>query len=626
MPTMPPDPALLSEEALAGLIEYHNAKYWRDGEPEISDEAYDALVRALTARNPDHPLLRKVEAPAAAGEGKVVHLKPMLSLDKAYSLEEVLAWAGKFARTPSEPLLVQPKYDGISALWENKVLSTRGDGFTGEDISSKVPLIELEHPDGVMPLASFPNGARGEIVIREDDFRTVYPHIRNRDGRIYKNSRNAVAGILGLKDVSDMIRQGAKLTLVDYSLHSRRSSADALAGEWPGILEEMEALPYPMDGIVIKLADEAYSGSLGNTAHHPRGQIAFKFSGVRCPSTLRSVEWSFGKNCLTPVAEIDPVDIGGTTIRHATLHNLQNVLDKDLHVGDTVIVERAGDVIPHIVSASPGETRIPCVIDRCPCCGSPLVRDLPELRCVNPDCFETRLQNLLAAVRNIGIERLGEPVLRKLMKTLSVRSLPDLFRLTAADFLRVEGFAALSAENLYREIQAARTVPDWQILASMNIRGIGPNIAKNILAAHPFEELRTKNAEELARIDGIGPERAAALEHELRSGRQQIDELLSCVTMLETKGGASAPSICFTGKMPQKRSRYEKLARANGFSPADSVTASLSLLVAADPGENSSKLVKARKLGIPVQSLEEWLGSLKNGTDGGTALQADLFS
>ena len=615
---------------LARLIAYHNDRYWRDGQPEISDEEYDALIRELKTLDPEHPLLSSVEAPAVAGDGKVVHEKPMLSLDKAYSLEEVLDWVRKFSRSDDEKLLVQPKYDGISALWEEGVLSTRGDGFTGENISDKTPLIELEHPRGTMPLGTFKEDARGEIVIRDDDFRNLYPKIRNRNGQTYKNARNAVAGIMGLKDIREMVLQHAKLTLVDYSLHSRGTTAGTIAAEWEELVSFVEDLPYPMDGIVIKIADTAYADSLGSTAHHPRGQIAFKFSGVRRTSVLRAVEWSFGKNCLTPVAEIDPVEISGTTIRHASLYNLQNVLEKDLRIGDTVMVERAGDVIPRIVSSEPGENRVSCLIENCPCCGAPLVRDLPELRCVNPDCFETRLQNLLAAVRNIGIERLGEPVLRKLMKTLGVRALPDLFRISPSDLLRVEGFAAVSAENLYREIQAAKTVPDWQLLASMNIKGIGPNIAKTILAAHPFETLRTLDAEKLSAIDGIGPERARALEREFRENAQSLDELLSCVTMIPSQGTVSGKTICFTGKMPQKRSYYERLAKTRGWEPADAVTSSLSLLVAMDPAENSSKLVKARKLNIPVVSLSDWLAEGETAPDDPAAasgpVQGELFS
>ncbi len=599
---------------LAALIEYHNRRYWADGEPEISDDEYDLLVRALTEKDPGNPLLAQVQAPVVASSGKIVHKTPMLSLDKAYSLEEVEAWAKKFARSPQESLLVQPKYDGISALWSDGILATRGDGQTGENITDKQVLIELEAPEGVRPLSGFTGTARGEIVIRDDDFKNRYAAIRNRYGRAYKNSRNAVAGIMGLKDIREMILQHAKLTLVDYRLYSWQTRLDQIREDWQYLLEQAEALPYPMDGLVVKFADEAYAASLGNTAHHPRGQIAFKFSGVRRESVLLDVEWSFGKNCLTPVAEIEPVEIGGTTIRHASLHNLQNVLDKDLHVGDRIVVERAGDVIPYIVSSTPGEQRRSCLIEHCPSCGSALVRDLPELRCTNPDCPETRLKNLTAAVKNIGIERLGEPNIRKMMNTLSVLRLSDIFRLTKADILRLEGFQSQSADNLLREIANAKTVPDWQLLAALNIRGIGPNIAKLIMKKHTLPELRNLTVEELSLIEGIGPERAGALFRELRSQESVLDELLACVTVTETKraGNEGIPTICFTGKMPEKRSYYENLARENGYEPSDSVNGNLSLLVCMDTNENSGKLQKARKNGVRIQQLDEWLEEIKN--------------
>ena len=605
------DYTLLSIAELAALIEYHNRKYWAEGEPEITDDEYDRIVRALTQKDPAHPILAQIQAPIVASSGKIIHKTPMLSLDKAYSLEEVIAWAKKFARSKQEALLVQPKYDGISALWDGGILATRGDGETGENITDKACLIELESPEGIRALETFSGTARGEIVIRDDDFKNLYSTIRNRNGKTYKNSRNAVAGIMGLKDIRDMVLQHAKLTLVDYRLYSWNTRLDTLEDDWQFILEKAEALPYPMDGLVVKIADEAYSASLGNTAHHPRGQIAFKFSGVRRESRLIAVEWSFGKNCLTPVAEIEPVDINGTTIRHASLHNLQNVLEKDLHIGDTVTVERAGDVIPYIVSVTPGTERVSCLIDHCPCCGTELVRDLPELRCPNPDCFETKLKLLTAAVKNIGIERLGEPNIRKMMLSLDVKKLSDIFKLTKTQILSMEGFQELSAANLIREIQSAKTVPDWQILSALNIPGIGPNMAKAIMRGHTFAELRLLSVDELSKIDGIGPERANALCRELQAQSMILDELLSCVEMTESKGsGGNSPTVCFTGKMPEKRSFYEDLARKHGYEPADSVNASLSILVCADPNENSSKLQKARKNNVPVMELNEWIASL----------------
>ena len=605
----------LTIEQLASQIEYHNRKYWAEAEPEISDDDYDALVRRLTELAPDHPLLQAVNAPVVASSGKVIHRDPMLSLDKAYSLDEVMTWAAKFVRSDREEFLVQPKYDGISASWSGGILATRGDGETGENITDKVPLIELEHPSGIQPLAQFKGQARGEIVIRSDDFRTLYPKIMNRNGRPYKNSRNAAAGIMGLKDISLMLLQHAKLTLVDYSLHSWKTDWQHFRADWQDLVDRIEQLPYPMDGIVIKLADKEYSRSLGNTAHHPRGQIAFKVSGVRRQSKLLNVVWSFGKTALTPVAEIEPVEITGTTIRHVTLHNLQNILDHDIRIGDTVTVERAGDVIPYIVESTPGTERTPCVIEDCPSCGAKLVRDLPELRCVNPDCPETRLMRLLAAVKNIGIERLGEPNLRRMREVLGVKTLRDIFNLTVTDLMRMEGFQELSANNLYREIQNARTTSDFQLLASLNIKGIGPNIAKAILKTHTLRELETMNAEQLAELEGIGPERAGAIEKELRERKAEIDELLECLTVTQTKSDVAdnRPTVCFTGKMPEKRSYYENLAREHGYEAADSVTASLSLLVTAEADSTSSKAVKAAKLGVKVMTLADWLKSLQEG-------------
>ncbi len=595
-----------TEAELAAAIEYHNKRYWEQGEPEISDEQYDELIRRLESINPDHPILQQVQAPAVASAGKVHHARPMLSLDKAYSLEDVIEWAKKYARSDKEKFLVQPKYDGISANFANKTLSTRGDGIDGENITDKIPLIELETKGHKGKLD---RPVRGEIVIRDDDFKTRYSHIKKKDGKTYKNSRNAVAGIMGLKEIGDMLAQGAKLTLVDYDYVSYNVTLAEFAEKWPIILKEIEGLPYPMDGVVIKLDDEEYADSLGNTAHHPRGQIAFKFSGVRKNTKLLDVIWSFGKNCLTPVAQLEPVDIGGITIKQATLHNVKNLIDKDIMIGDTVTVERAGDVIPYIVSREEGNHRRSAIIDKCPCCHSKLITDGPELRCTNPECFETKVQRILAAVRNIGIERLGEPNIRKMMNTLGVKTLRDVFELKIDDILKLEGFKDKSAGNLLREIQSARRVEDFSLLASLNIPGIGKNTAKKILENYSLAELRKLNSEQLSNIDGIGPERSEAIFCELRNQAGYLDELLNSVELITTKGGIkkTLPAICFTGKMPEQRSYYENLARQAGFEPVDSVTKELSLLVCADLSSGSSKLDKAKSHGVKILTLDEWL-------------------
>jgi DNA ligase (NAD+) len=328
------------------------------------------------------------------------------------------------------------------------------------------------------------------------------------------------------------------------------------------------------------------------------------------PSVIRNVEWSFGKNCLTPIAWIDPVQIGGITIKKVTLHNLNFVKDNDLRIGDKVTVERAGDVIPHIVSSEKGTERTSFIIEKCPSCGSPLIVEGPELKCVNQECHDTKVQRLLSAVRSIGIERLGEPTLKKMMSALPVKKLKDIFSLAKEDFLALEGFGEKSAENLFREIQSARKTSDWALLASLNIEGVGKNIAKSILEKYSLDELRKMSAVELENISGIGPERSRGLSKELEKQSEIIAELLDALDVSGTKASDAAENlktICFTGKMPEKRSHYERLAGTAGYKPADSVTEKLSLLVIADMNENSSKMEKAKKYGVKIIPLSEWL-------------------
>lgn len=595
----------LSVDELAALLAHHNRLYWEQNAPEISDAEFDRIYERLREIAPEHAALNEIHTPSLGERGKVRHAIPMLSLDKAYTLESLQEWAEKYARTPDELLLVEPKYDGISARFDGKVLVTRGNGEFGEDITDKLPLVELECPGYTGPLD---RPARGELLIRQDDFSSIYKNIRKKDGSFYKNSRNAVAGIVGLKDISSMLFQGAKITLADYRLYSFKVKACDLASEWESLKEKLASLPYPQDGIVLKFADEKFRNSLGNTAHHPRGEIAYKFTNIRKMTKLVGVEWSFGKNCLTPVALLDPVEISGTTIKRASLHNVQNILELGVMIGDTVVVERAGDVIPYIAEVFPGNERKSPMIENCPSCGAALVQIGPELVCTGTECPETSLQRLSAAVRNLGIERLGEPTLRQLMDKCQVKRLSQLFELSAGDILQLDGFAQKSASNLINEIQKARTVNDYQLLASLNIPHIGLNMARQLLDEFSLDELRNMSEDQFAGLNGVGPERARALVEQFSAQKDYLDELLSVVTLRrEGKAAAQTRTVCFTGKMPEKRSYYERLAADRGYLAVDSVTKDLSVLVAADPAASGGKLDKARKFGIEIISLDAFL-------------------
>ncbi len=601
----------MSVEELASRIRRAFESYWA-GIPEISDLEYDALVRELKTAAPDHPLLEQLGSPQVAALREIRLLSPMISLDKVYSLPELLSWVKSFARTDrDERLLVQPKYDGISCRFDGQTLVTRGKGETGQDISDKLSLIELESADGTGPVN---RPARGELLIRPDRFEKLRSVIRSRGNTVYRNTRNVLTGFMMLKDPREvrqlefaMKQTGAYLTLVDYDRVSFEVSAGELESRWQELTDKIAALPYPMDGIVVKFADAVYRQSLGSTAHHPRGEMAYKFVNARSPSALEDVEWSFGKNSLTPVAVIRPVELGGTTIRRATLHNAKNILDLNLQIGDDIVVERAGDVIPHIVSSSPGENRRNAMIDRCPGCGTELVWKGPELCCPGPDCFETRLCRLSAAVRALDIDNLGDATLRQIMKQFEVRSFGDLLKLDKRKLVSLDRFAEKSAANLYDALQKARKCDDFRLLAALNIPNVGINVAKKLLKTCPFDRLRTLSADELGVMEGIGPERAAALRKTFTEEKTFIDELLASVELRSSFGAAEKQTVCFTGKMPEKRAYYEETARQHGLEPVDQVTGNLSLLVAADPQESGTKLDHARKAGIEVISTDEFL-------------------
>ncbi len=598
---------MLQKNHIIDAIKYHNHRYWDLNDPEISDADYDLLLRQLAEIDPGHELLHEVHAPAVTGSGKVKHKEPLLSMDKVYTLPELLKWADKTARTSDEVFLVEPKYDGISAIYDNGVLATRGtDGSEGENISDKIPVIELEAPDYTGRLD---RPARGEILIRKDDFQTYFSQLVSKSGKSYKNPRNTVAGILGGKnaDFLELLKDRIKISLIDYNLVSIPVKAGELGDRWDELYQQLAALPYPMDGIVIKLADQDYRRELGFTAHHYRGEIAFKFTNARAESKLVFVDWSFGKTFITPVANFEPVDLNGITIKRASLHNLQNVLDLNIMANDILTIERAGDVIPFISAVRPGELRQNVLIKDCPCCRTPLIQQGPEILCPNADCFEPALQRLCAAVKTLGIDELGEPTVRQMMQKLGVKHLLDLFKLTVDDIKRLDKFQDKSSNNLWSHIQSAKKLEDYKVLAALNIPHVGVNVAKDILKHFSLGELLDKTVDELSAVDGVGPERGRALVEAFAAQRDFILEIMAALTVVGSRETAEKPKICFTGKMPKPRSFYESCALAAGYLPVDSVNAKLSLLVAADLESMSSKLKTAAAAGVKVISLAEFM-------------------
>jgi len=583
----------------------HDQAYWVHNKPTISDPDYDKLVNELLELDPNNEYLKKVRAPKVQSGGKVTHKVKMLSLDKAYSFEEILKWCKKVGRGDLELFRIMPKYDGVSGQLKDGILATRGDGEIGEDITHKLPFMTIikkhDNPD-----------VRGEILFKKSTFAQVKDTFKRKSGEPYKNERNAVGGILTRDDLNIM----KVLTFIDFNHTVTTVSLEQMIKggekEWNTFIKFIQSSDYPVDGIVVKIEDAGYGYSLGTTRHHAKDSIAFKFANPFVYSNIINVIWSMGKHVLTPIAEIEPVEISGVTVKRVSLHNMKNIIDMDICIGDSVKVERAGDVIPYISEATATSKRIGCHITNCPICGHDVEYIEPELVCINPDCTGKHLNTLMDAVERIGIERLGKPTLAKMVETLGVTDLIDIFNLTKDDIIQLEGFKETSTNNLFNEIQKPilNGVYEWQILACLNIEGIGRSLSKDLLKNKDLFTLASYDATDWEGIDGIGPERADALIKGLLNNGIYLSKLAKILPIkAPSMKEAGLIKICFTGRFPKnKKEYYAMLDDFGGYEIMDKVNKDTQILVVADPSvKKSNKMKTAEKRGTKIMGINELL-------------------
>jgi len=592
---------MVREKELERLIEKYDKSFWESDEPEISDEEYHLLTKELRDINPSHPLLTKIHTPLIKSNNKIKHKYPMLSLDKVYSIEELIEWAEKVKRNNDEYFLIENKFDGWSVEIDNGGMSTRGDGFEGDDISDKMIYVKLIDGSPVSNIVY----EHGELVMLKSDFEKCKTYIFRKNGDQYKTSRTILTGLLADDKVRDDVSRILTFLPFQYKqIKIKFSELESL--DWDYLIQERKSADYPIDGLVLKLADEEYAKSLGSTSHHVRSAMALKFTNPTGTTVLRDIRWSIGKHKITPVGIVDPVEIGGVIVDSPNLHNYKYIIDNDIHIGDTLIVERCGDIIPDVQKVIPGNDRLPIYLEQCPACYHDVEFRDPEIVCTNAECPGKHLKRLMDSVIRIGIERLGEPTLEKLI-SMGVTNLIDIFNLTKEDIILLDGFAETSSENLFNEIQKVKRegVFEWQILSSLNIKGVGDRMSKMILENMSLEELRATSTTYLKDIKGVGFITAHSIYCGLLDNREYIDSLLE---ILPIKGKENkVKTICFTGKMPETRSYYEELASNNGYEPVSKVTKDLSLLVCMDTNSNSGKTKKAKQYGIKIMSLEEWI-------------------
>lgn len=612
------------KDKLVELIKKHREEYW-NGNPSISDAQYDALIESLRYIDPMHPLLTNVETGGNIKGSEVVHKKPMLSLEKVYSKETLKAWMIKVARSDNEMFLIQPKYDGVSCHFENTRFATRGDGNVGQDITNayyRFGNIETN-------LGKEWTGANiyGEIVIKKSVFENKYKNIVNVSGNKFKNPRNAVVGLLSNDDYNFYLKQNAEFTFVDYNLHSYKCSLKDFDFKWNIISQIIEKLDYPMDGIVVKLEDKNYSDYLGFTAHHPKGQIAFKFENVSQWTKLKDVEFGMGKGQITATAIFETININGVSINRAVIpmmsENIPCIMKKHFTKGSKLLVERAGDVIPHIVQVNTDPYAEPFIINKCPFCGEEIEVIGNQVVCTNSLCTERNIQNVYLSLVALGAKNIGIQTVRVIYDMMGIQNFTTkafidfVFSSNGREkIVNAAGFGFTSYNNLLRDLMLVKENVEENVIASLNIPNVGKKIGKVLIDKYQtidsiFVHPAFHSIDELKQLEGIGDVMAERLFKVACNFNHQcyVDEYVKWFTF-KTQNNlvsvASGKTICFTGAMRYERKEMQRIAIEKGFNPVPSVTRGLDILVTADVNSTSSKIQKAKRYGTKVISEDDF--------------------
>ena len=663
-------------EKLREEIRHHDYRYYVLNQPEISDKEYDDLVRELKQLEkkypelitPDSPTQRVGEKPIE-GFKTVRHQVAMLSLDNTYSNEEIMDWDKRVHKgLPGEKVeyVAELKIDGVgvSLTYEKgffAVGATRGDGIVGDDVTQNlrtvksVPLRFLSMDPSQLPDLI---EVRGEVFMEKKDFEKLNQEKKRKGEDLFANPRNAAAGSLKLLD--SRITAERKLSCYIHSFGTLKGgksynthweflqSAKRLGlrvnpdiklckdiddvihycTDWE---KKRGALSYEIDGMVIKVNLLVQQRDLGYTMKSPRWAIAYKFPAQQATTTLKDIILQVGRTgVITPVAILEPVECAGVTISRATLHNFDEIKRLDVRIGDRVILERAGEVIPKIVKAvesvRKGRREIFKVPEKCPECGGRITKEKEEevaYRCINPSCPAQLERGLVHfASRNaMDIEGLGESVVEQVVRNGLVKDFADIYSLRKGDLLQLELFADKRAQNLLDAIEKSKQRPLSRLLFALGIRHVGEKAAETLAEEFgSLDKLMEANEEDLQRIPEVGPALAGSVREffQQKEIRRLIDRLKKAKLTLEQERVEKGPQILagktfvFTGELKgHSRSEAEELVKNLGGKTSSSVSKKTSYVVAGEsPG---SKYEKAKELGVPVLSEEDFVKLIKKG-------------
>lgn len=645
---------------LVALLNRYATEYYTSDNPSVSDSEYDRLYRELVELEADYPDQVLADSPTHRVGGKVLdgfekysHQYPLYSLQDAFSREELEAFDARVRKELPQPTYIcELKIDGlsISLTYENGILvagATRGDGSVGENITEnlkRVKDIPLTLPE------KLDITVRGECYMPRASFDLVNQARQENGEPEFANPRNAAAGTLRQLDTAVVAKRNLATFLyqeaspstrdsqekvlehleqLGFVVNSKRILAESMDEIWDFIQEvgqERDNLPYDIDGVVIKVNDLAGQEELGFTVKVPKWAVAYKFPAEEKEAQLLSVDWTVGRTgVVTPTANLTPVQLAGTTVSRATLHNVDYIAEKDIRKDDTVIVYKAGDIIPAVLrvveSKRVSEEKLD-IPTNCPSCDSQLLHfeDEVALRCINPRCPAQIMEGLIhfASRDAMNITGLGPSIVEKLFAANLVKDVADIYRLKENDFLLLEGVKEKSASKLYQAIQASKENSAEKLLFGLGIRHVGSKASQLLLQHfHSIENLAQADPEEVASIESLGSVIAQSLQTYFATEGSKIllDELKESGVNLDYKGqtvvadaALSGLTIVLTGKLERlTRSEAKNKLESLGAKVTGSVSKKTNLVVAgADAG---SKLQKAQELGIEVRD-EAWLESL----------------
>ena len=670
-------------EILRNILRFHEYRYYVQTDPLISDFEYDTLYKQLEkfekensgSITPDSPTQR-VGAGLTKDFPKVQHLVPMLSLENSYNAEDLLDWDRKCRELSGLDVVeysVEPKFDGasISLIYDNDLLSrgaTRGDGVVGDEITTNVkqirsvPLSAAFSEYGIQQIE-----IRGEVLMNKNNFKAYNDKLIEEGIAPLANPRNAAAGSLRIKDTAEVGKRNLEAFLYHVSYLIKSNSEKAISNNEPtshsGMIEMLwqlgfrspqkeikivkgidavvkhinefeikrDGLPYEIDGMVIKVNDLQLQDKLGMTSHHPRWSIAFKFKARQATTRLISVEFQVGRTgAVTPVAKLESVQVGGVTVSSISIHNEEYIKEKELMLGDTVLIERSGDVIPQIVKSftelRKGDEQKINFPTTCPVCNHQLYKPDEEAvwRCTNINCEAQVVERIIHFVSKdaMDIRSFGEANVRKFYEMRFLKDVPGVYTLPFDEIKNTGGFGEKSITNLQAAVETSKTQPLHRVIYGLGIRYVGETTAKTLAAAvEHLNDFANYTEEQLQQLDDVGIKVAKSI-HAFFAGEDNIKliqrlealgvQLKNEKKELASDGNLSGQTFLFTGTLNKlKRSEAEAMVEKNGGKIVSGVSSKLNYLVVGE--DAGSKQEKAKKItSIKIISEEEFLKMLSS--------------